>query len=306
MGIEQNLSNQNKQETQEIIEDTKKVPSIELPNTQEVEVRTIMKQLEKDKKNMEGAKETPEDFRKACCLLLEVLEKQEKTAKEGYIFTYGSETEKTSRGETILVDTLSWLDRNDAFDDIKKRLVLIATDPTNKKIIGLRLSDIQKGSLSKDEEEDNYINNENVRGEILTRYRGEGIATAVDTVFMRILTKVANEYKQNYPGSYQLNWNVENQNLKRIEEKNNLIKPITKTDIKNKEEQKRWQSLYGEGGKFGFSKLNDYDYTKTIQPDITDESLSKDQSIYSKKNFMKPVDLNKFQEIIESLKEFNN
>ncbi len=55
--------------------------------------------------------------------------------------------------------------------------------------------------------------------EILTRFRGEGVASALDRAFEEVLVQVANHYKQEYPGKHQSNWAVENANRKRLEKK---------------------------------------------------------------------------------------
>lgn len=238
-------------------------------------------------------KETPENFKEAALVLLKSLRAKENAAKEGYVFTFGSSTEQTSQGKEINVDSLSWLSDDGFATDNKQRLVLVATDKIDGRVVGLRLSDIRKDGIFSDEN-GNYINKEKISGEILTRWRGEGLAPALDNAFLKTVTKVANYYQQNFPANYQFNWEVENANLKRLEEKKTDGLSEDKSD-ELELEQKRWQSVYGENGKLGFKKDDEYKYSKIVEPKL-EAGISYD---------MEKVDFEKYQKIEESLEEFS-
>lgn len=246
-----------------------------------------------DKKESENnqEKETPENFKNAASILLRSLKSLEDTAEQGYVFSGESLVEKTSRGQEINVDYLSWMADEGFATDLKRRLVLIATDLADGRLVGLRLSDIKKDGFYVNENGE-YVNQEKVTGEILTRDRGEGIAPALDSAFLKVITQLANYYKQEYPGNNQLNWVVENANLKRLEEKKaaGLSEPELK---KLEEEQARWQSVYGENGKFDFKKTDKNTYLRTINPDI------KEGESYE----MTSVDMEKYKKIEKTLEE---
>lgn len=239
----------------------------------------------------EGNEVLSEDFQQACGVLLRQLEELDKDAETGYVFSYGSIIKETSAGKALEIDTLSWMSDDGYLTDIKKRLVLVAKDLLSGRVVGLRLSDIRRGDYVKDADGD-LVSTENVTGEILTGLRGEGLATAIDTAFTEILSRVTNEWQQQIPeNNVQLNWNVENRHLRRIEESQGSQEKAVDED--RTKEQQRWQSLYGVGGKFGLQKTGDYNYTKVIRPDVQEGVLYE----------MKPVDIKKFQEIKLALKE---
>ena len=242
--------------------------------------------------------------------LLKDLEKPEASVEKGYVSTYGSFAEKTSSGQDVFCDTLTWFDTTpftleSVGGEIRQRLVLIAKDLTNK-IIGFRFSDLK--SIS----EDNC--SLEASGEIITKIRGGGFSTAIDRVFEKVLTIVANEQKQSLFGSnFNIKWKVENANLRRIKEdiKN---KKYNEQELKTKEEEQiRWQSVYGENGKLGFKKEecgeNNDLYSKIIKPTIDDNTpryeTESEKSSVDQKDFLirKPIDTQTFQKIKESLKE---
>lgn len=265
--------------------------------------------IEKSNKDEQNEK-TPEDFKNAIEILLKELDKIENIVEGGYVTTYGSFTEKTSGGEDVFVDTLSWFDTaprgfGGTGGELRQRLVLIAKDTANK-IIGLRLSNLEHIS------EDNC--NLEASGEIITKIRGHGFSTTIDRVFEEVLTIIANEQKQSSFGSnFDIKWKVENANLGRLKDdiKN---KKYNERELKTKkEEQKRWQSIYGENGKLGFKKEggeeNNYLYSKIIKPTLDDgapryETETKKSEV-DHKNFLirKSVDMPTLQKIKESLKE---
>jgi len=258
----------------------------------QAEIKNLQKQAREDVEvSASPEKETPENFKKAASILLQSLKSLEDTAEHGYVFSGKSLVEKTSRGQEINVDYLSWMADEGFATDLKRRLVLIATDLADGRLVGLRLSDIKKDGFYVNENGE-YINQEKVTGEILTRDRGEGIAPALDSAFLKVITQLANYYKQEYPGNNQLNWVVENANLKRLEEKKaaGLSEPELK---KLEEEQARWQSVYGENGKFDFKKTDENTYLRTINPDI------KEGESYDMTN----VDMEKYKKIEKTLEE---
>lgn len=255
----------------------------------------VKKLQEQTKETVESAanleKETPEDFRRASEILLKSLEHVEDDAKDGYVFSGESIIEKTSRGQEINVDYLSWkAGDNGLTSETRRQLVLIATDLISNRLVGLRLSDIKEDGLYRKENGD-YAFKEKVTGEILTRDRGEGIAPALDNAFLKVITRLANYYKQEYPGNNELNWVVENANLERLKEKK--ANGLSESDLKKMEdEQARWQSVYGENGKFNFKKIDDNYYSKRIEPDIKEGELCN----------MESVDMEKFEKIKNTLK----
>jgi hypothetical protein len=272
------------------IEDMSQEEKDDLDNIQ-VEIKSLQEQTKKEIEipaNLE--KETPENFKKAASILLRSMESLEDTAEKGYVFSGESLVEKTSRGKEINVDYLSWISDDGFASDMKRRLVLIATDLADGRLVGLRLSDIKKDGFRLDENGE-YIDQEKVVGEILTRDRGEGIAPALDSAFLKVISRLANYYQQEYAGNNQLNWVVENANLRRLEERKE--DGLSESDLKElEEEQARWQSVYGENGKFGFQKIKDNYYSKIIKPDV------KEGESYE----MQSVDMVKFKKMEDTLR----
>lgn len=216
----------------------------------------------------------PADFREASEALLGALRKEEDAVKEGYVFTFGPVEVTTSKGNKLTVENISWFanDGRSSIDGTKARLVLVAADSADGKIVGLRLSDIQDGRYMTNEQREISMT-QNIPGEILTRARGEGIATALDTAFVEVVGRIAQDSEKLVPWYHQFNWNVENGNQKRIDERpaNRLDEDAALTQQDRAGEQKRWQSLYGEEGKFGLHKTGEYDYTKIIDPAADDD-----------------------------------
>lgn len=83
---------------------------------------------------------------------------------------------------------------------------------------------------------------------IIVRDKGKGYGSALDEVYVQLLQDFADEYDKNVV------WNISNENLDKL----NTYKAEDKADPTKvsmlEEEQKRWQSLYGDGGKFGIVK----------------------------------------------------
>lgn len=274
------------------------IPAVSAAERQEFsslqgEISTLRDNVEEQLEgSLETGKKTPENFANAARILLNTLRFKEKSAEEGYVFAYDPITEKTSQGREIKVDSLSWISDDGFATDNKRRLACIATDLADGKVVGLRLSDIRKDGMSR-EEDGRYVNHEKITGEILTRFRGEGIAPALDKAFEKVLIQVANYYKQEFAGDFKFSWSVENANLKRLNQKRE--DGLSSPELKELEmEQKRWQSVYGEGGKMGFQKVAEYDYKKTIEPQME-----------AGKNYdLQRVDIKKFKEIEAALEEF--
>lgn len=245
--------------------------------------RRRLKEVKEEIAADQSVESLPDDFKRAADMLAKALADKEKSAERGYIYTYGSLLEKTSKGREILIESLSWMEQNFYVNngDVFQRLVLVAIDKIDNSIVGLQLSDIK----SKE-------NKQVATGEIITRLRGGGIAMPLSRAYEYILKRLANECEQNFPGYTKLEWLIENANLWRLEQ---LRVKETDDDLTSKEdEQKRWQSLYGDNGKFGLQKVGDYTYSKIIKPDIK-EGVSYERQ---------KVDLTKFKEIQELLKEF--
>lgn len=259
-------------------------------NQPEAETPASVEEIKVDNLVESTHEKAPEDFVYATKVLLETLKKEEKTAEEGFVFSYGSLTKTTSKGVPLGITSLSWMSEDGLGEKGKQRIVLVAKNDSTGKVVGLRLSDIRDKGLSINEN-GSYLNSLIASGEIFTRNRGEGIATVLDEAFVEILTKMANEHKQHYPGEHQIHWNVENRHLKRLEESKN--KDLDTDNNEREVEQKRWQSLYGEGGKFGLKRSGEFEYTKKIEP-IMEEGQD-----YR----MQPIDIQSFKNIEKGLEE---
>jgi len=173
------------------------IPNVTEPEKKEfVDIKNEIVNLQKEtqnelEKSFDTSKKTPENFAKAASLLLNALEGKEESAENGYVFTYDPIMEKISQGKEIKVDCLSWIGDDGFATDNKRRLVLVATNPVDGKVVGLRLSDIRPDGLLRNDK-GGYVNKEAITGEILTRLRGEGIAPALDNAFFKTVTKIAN------------------------------------------------------------------------------------------------------------------
>ncbi len=256
------------------------------------EIVNLQKETQNElEKSFDTNKKTPENFAKAASVLLSALRGMEESAERGYVFTYDPIMEKTSQGKEIKVDCLSWIGDDGFAIANKRRVVLVATDPVDGKVVGLRLSDIRQDGLLKDEKR-GFVNKETITGEILTRLRGEGIAPALDNAFLKTVTKIVNYYKQEFLGEHQFNWVVENANLKRLNQKKE--DGLSGPELEELEtEQKRWQAVYGENGKLGFSKVDDTRYEKVVLPDFKEGE-----------NYEMPrVDMDKYHSIQAALEE---
>ena len=239
----------------------------------------------------EMEKKSPKNFLRGIDVLDTSLSILEDDAKNGHVFTYPQMSEKTSQGKVLNIDVLSWNDtRGRENGDDRQAVTLIAKDSNSGEVVGIRLSYISKGELKYDKEKDDYVSKQKVSGEIITKLRGEGIAPALDNAFLKVITMMANDYKQRFPGNTEFDWVVENANLKRLLAKKE--KGLTDSELRELEtEQKRWQAIYGEGGKFGFKKTGEYDYVKTIVPEVE----------AGKSYQMEKVGMDKYKEIQRSL-----
>ncbi len=289
------------QETENVLAEGEKIfntiPSVDEEEKKEfIDIKNEIIDLQNStkaeiEKNLDTNKKTPENFVQAARVLLDSLKAKEKSAQEGYVFSSDPITEKTSQGKEIKVDSLSWISDDGFATENKRRIVLVATNPLDGKVLGLRLSDIRPDGFVKDENK-GYVNKEKITGEILTRLRGEGIAPALDNAFVKVITQVANHYKQEFSGEFQFDWSVENANLKRLNKKKE--EGLSGPELAELEtEQKRWQSVYGEEGKFGFKKTDEYNYVRTIEPK-PEEGKSYD---------LQKVDMEKYKKIEAALEE---
>lgn len=232
----------------------------------------------------------PEDFRdKGQNLLrsLKVLSKEIEGGKN-FIQTYGEMIEKTSGGKELLISNLLYNFEPGVFP--RDSLVLIAKDLQSNKIVGLRIQEIDRITY-KDGNKSKYPI-VNVEGGIITSQRGEGIASSLDNALLKTLHNIINEIQKNSPeNEHQINWSVSNDNLNELEELKKLlteakekrrwetVEKVEKQIALKKQEQERWQSLYGKDGKmkmvsFGISPSGEKQYERIIKPDeIHDENV---------------------------------
>ncbi len=144
-------------------------------------------------------------------------------------------------GQTVIVGT--------RILPLEKSVVLFAQNG-NGEIVGFRHVDIAR-------DKDSF----EASGSIATSYRGEGIAHTLDSATSHLLTSLAAD------GGIPVYWWVENGNLRRVKKTEKMhtqsTDPEAKAVLANvRDEQTRWQALYGAGGKLGFDKAG----TKIIEP----------------------------------------
>jgi len=140
----------------------------------------------------------------------------------------------TSQGEEIEIRSVFFEKQIVLSEETSREYRLFAQDSTRNLLGNRRLAvypPVNEGSPSI------------VVGEIATAYRGKGIASAMELAANDLLQREAKRT------NHEILWKVENNNLMRT----------------NVEEQKRWQSMYGENGALGFDKKGE----KRIGP-VTD------------------------------------
>src|SRR3989338_5424709 len=98
-----------------------------------------------------------------------------------------------------------------------------------------------------------------VDGKISTTYPGGGVAVPLDTAFMDIVQRLANETGR------AMQWNVSN---------GNAASWMAARDEKDyagmaqkEEEQKHWQAVYGDGGKLGLEAFDQFSAQRIFEPD---------------------------------------
>ena len=302
------------------------------------EIQDLSDTLNKTAENKEQ-KKVPENFLFNVKRLLVSLEKEKSAAERGYVYTLGETREKTSSGKELAINSIVYHYEGSLMsvgEESKQNLVLTAKDVQSGDIVGLRLTTVEdRGSFARDES-DNLITNYKASGFIITKNRGEGVATALDKAYEKSLTKIMNKRdnfsEQTYQGQLQhdpslvgqitrhpdqITWTVENKSLENLLKLKNKLQAAEqykeedwvknlKEEIKEKEmEQERWLALYGDGGKLGM-KLK-YAGSETLR----------DQEHYSRPTYEKiirpnntdegtdldKIDPVKFNETIDDLKK---
>jgi len=171
-----------------------------------------------------------------------------------------------SKGERVIVRSFNGINFNSMRTEYQQpTFYFLATDEKGQ-LIGAR-----PGQLESDEKI--------AQGTISTFVRGSGAASAIDSAFSHFLQRTADSRKE------EVDWQVHDENLGNLEKIRN---PQEGSDVthellaEKEQEHQRWLALYGESGKFGFSKSDPagfdrkYDfYKKTFKPLYTYNSLLK-------------------------------
>lgn len=165
-------------------------------------------------------------------LLSEKLESSPESVRFGPTYSV-----KTLKGESLSVSTVFFVEEGQ--DDFTRPYLLIAKNSEGE-IVGIKTI-----SVSDTVEVVTEI-------DVLEEYRGKGISTAIELVFLDLMQKYANE-KQ-----VDVNWEVTNTNLERLEkvreQYRSEIDSLQLADLKKLEmEQKRWRNNWGDGGKMGLT-----------------------------------------------------
>lgn len=116
------------------------------------------------------------------------------------------------------------------------RHYLLARDEKNE-IVGTRISSIFR-------ERNRLV----ARSKIMVKDRGQGMASVVEESFITALQHLANSEQQ------KVVWEVYNENADTLERQEKMDVLDDETLRQLREEQKRWQHLYGEGGKYKIHK----------------------------------------------------
>lgn len=194
-------------------------------------------------------KKLPEGFRVFLVTAIGSLNALKEKLHKKELHTYGSLVEKNSSNRAFTVENIWW--QGDApfingRKNVERTMLLVGIDVLTKKIAGLRQLNLTKTNTGKYE----------VEGEIQTGIRGIGAATAIDKGLIEILQKLSNELEQ------EVSWKVTNAHLYNIENfktkwdpymTGKKLEEYKENLLRKEEEQKRWQSLYGDEGTFGLT-----------------------------------------------------
>ncbi len=233
-------------------------------------------------------KKLPKDFRVFLVTAIGALNALKEKLHKKELHTYGSLIEKNSSNRAFVVENIWWqgdMPFVNGRNNIERTMLLVGIDFLTKKIAGLRQLNLTKTTTGKYE----------VEGEIQTGIRGIGAATAIDKGLVEIIQKLSNELGQ------EVVWKVTNAHLYNIENFKTKLTPYMagkeleeyKEDLfKKEEEQKRWQSLYGNDGIFGLT-LNSRSlrvYSRKFTPENT-ESVTYDNNLITDEKYEEIVTL---------------
>ncbi len=179
----------------------------------------------------------------------EFLEEAEQTGRLRFGPLYHG---STSEGMAVDVQDFSATYPNFMSGTRSENHILVATDSAGN-ILGIRAAAAEQSDSTSQQEE--------YSGHIITIKKGRGVATVIESAFIHLLQRKADE------SGKIIYWKVANQNELDLESLRATGAPTEDKD----QEQKRWQALYGVGGKFGFKAMGkdekDRDsYVKELQP----------------------------------------
>jgi hypothetical protein len=160
---------------------------------------------------------------------------------------------QTSKGEPLMVDSLS-VDYKDKYGGAHRKYYLVAQDLSGK-IVGDRTTDVRELEFKGDK----YARGE---GMTATGKRGGNVSSTIEAVHQDILQREAQRIGK------RVDWHVSNSNMEKLQDlqEDFRLNPSEnlKAQIDNKiAEQRRWQAVYGVGGKLGFNDSG----TKSFSPE---------------------------------------
>lgn len=138
-------------------------------------------------------------------------------------------------GEELTVSQFSGNKAED--DDISEETVFIAKDHLGR-FVGYRLTQIK---------EPEYLDEARATGYTRIALGGQGIATALEVINQDYLQRLADTLQKPL---VQVVSNANEEDLRRLRDDGAADEVIAKKEL----EQKRWQRLYGPGGKLGFDE----------------------------------------------------
>lgn len=231
--------------------------------------------------------EKPEDFRKKAQLLLNDMMERKESAETGYLYTFGQKSGTTSKGVPLTIDTVSWFTEGDWMaPENTQRIAFVAKNPENK-IVGLRMA-----FLTKDPNSSMLSGDQLSKGMIVTRERGTGVSTVIDSALVEVLQGIMNEYGIENPTA-KLTWEVKNKNLENLERQRADGQLSEEEEKKLLSEQKRWASQYGNSAKFGLEESGH-------DPKVLKREFAKGEG---KEELLQKINMGKYEELIEQLQE---
>jgi hypothetical protein len=140
--------------------------------------------------------------------------------------------------------TVSQFSRRAEHDDITEETVFLARDHSGL-LVGYRLTQTK---------EPEYLNEARATGYTRIAVGGQGIATVLEMINQEYLQHLANTLQEPL---VQVVSNANEEDLRRLRDSGAAEDVIAKKEL----EQKRWQSLYGPGGKLGFDERGKRTFT---------------------------------------------